>query len=189
MLVLQIEPTFSPSTDGVKHLQIKVRFGVPNGYTHLPYNVLRIHPLYTKEVLPEPPMGIDPQESLTKGNKSSNVQNPIGSQIVQLKPIGVQQTTNKRVNRKSKLAREERLKAHPLMCRGSGNRFIPRNLHGISSHQAISNQRAEICNPKSRALPLARHLGRFRSSTGARCHQTHSKQQQEEGEGLRTGEI
>src|ERR1041385_9380026 len=89
VLILQIEPTFPPCTDGVKHLQIKVRFGVPNGHTHLPYSVLRVRPLYTKEVLPEPPMGIDPQESLTMGNKASNVQNPIGSQIVQLKPIGV----------------------------------------------------------------------------------------------------
>src|ERR1041385_6206896 len=146
MLILQIEPTFPPSTDGFKHLQIKVRMLIPNGYTHLPHNILGVRPIYTKEALPEPPMGMDPQEGLTKGNKVGNVQNPIGSQIMQLKPVGIQQTANKRVNRKGKPTREESLKAHPLIRRRSRNRLIPWNPHGIPRHQAISNQRAEICS-------------------------------------------
>src|ERR1043165_6345173 len=104
-------------------------------------------------------MGVNTQESFTKSDETSSVQNPIGVQVMQLESIGVQQAMNKRMQWKSKPAREESLKAYPLIRRRSRNWLIPRDTHVASHHHAISNQRTQICGPESGPLPLAGHLG------------------------------
>ena len=90
----------------------------PNGDTNLAHSVLRIRPFHTKKAPPEPPMGVNTQEGLAQSDETGNVQNPVGGQVVQLETIGVQQATNKRVQWKSKSAREESLEAYLLVrCR------------------------------------------------------------------------
>src|SRR3954464_10594987 len=118
-----------------------------------PHSILGVRPLYIKDALPEPPMGIYPQESVAKSNEAGDVQNPIGSQIMQLQLVGVQQTPNKGMNRKGKPAREERLETYSFICRWSGNLLVPRNPHRTLRHQAIGYQRAQIRDPKGGPLP------------------------------------
>src|SRR3954464_12499537 len=126
-----------------------------------PHSILGVRPLYIKDALPEPPMGIYPQESVAKSNEAGDVQNPIGSQIMQLQLVGVQQTPNKGMNRKGKPAREERLETYPFIRRRSRNLLTPWNPHCTFRHQAIVHQRAQIHGPKGGTLPSANHLGRL----------------------------
>src|ERR1041385_2946460 len=98
---------------------------IPNGDTHSNHGVLRVHPFYIKKAPPKSPMGVNPQEGLAKSDETRNVQNPIGSQIMQLEPIGIQQAPNKRMQRKSKPAVEKTLEASPLARRRRRNRLIP----------------------------------------------------------------
>src|ERR1041385_5639752 len=64
---------------------------IPNGDTHSTHGVLTVRPFNTKKTSPKSPMGINPQESLTKSDETRNVQNPIGSKVMQLEPIRIQQ--------------------------------------------------------------------------------------------------
>src|SRR3954463_9479413 len=106
--ILQIKPALSPPANGIDLLQVKIRIFIPNGDTHPTHGILRVRPFYTKKAPPESPMGVNPQESLTKSDETRNVQTPVGSHVVQLEPIGIQQATNERMQRKSKPAVEER---------------------------------------------------------------------------------
>src|SRR3954467_3079767 len=90
---------------------------IPNGDTHSTHGVLRVHIFYTKKAPPKSPMGVNPQEGFTKSDEARNVQNPVGSQVMQLEPIGIQQAMNERMPRKSKPAVEESLKAYPFVRR------------------------------------------------------------------------
>src|SRR3954462_829766 len=71
--ILQIKQTFPPATNGINLLQIKVRVLISTGDAYFPHGVLGIRPLYIKEAPPEPRMGINPQEDLTKGNEASDM--------------------------------------------------------------------------------------------------------------------
>src|SRR4051812_5446516 len=99
---------------------------IPNGDTHSTHDVFTVRPFYIKNASPKSPMGINPQESLTKGDKTRNVQNPIGSKVMQLEPIGIQQAPNERMQRKSKPTVEESLEAYPLIRRRRWSRLITR---------------------------------------------------------------
>src|SRR3954467_436845 len=99
---------------------------IPNGDTYSTHVVLTVRPFYIKKAPPKSPMGVNPQEGLAKSDETRNVQNPIGSQIMQLEPIGIQQAPNERMQRKSKPTVEESLEAYPLVRRRRWNRFITR---------------------------------------------------------------
>src|SRR3954462_7218660 len=99
---------------------------IPNGDAHSTHDVLRVRPFYTKKAPPKSHMGVNPQEGLTKSDETRNVQNPIGSQIMQLEPIGIQQAPNERMQRKSNPTVEENLEAYPLIRRRCWNRLITR---------------------------------------------------------------
>src|ERR1041385_2042657 len=159
---------------------------IPNGDTHSTHGVLTVRPFNTKKTSPKSPMGINPQESLTKSDETRNVQNPIGSKVMQLEPIRIQQPSNERMQRKSKPTVEEVREAYPLVRRRRWNRLIARKT-GIARHQhAISNQRIQIFSPERRPLPLAGHLGRLDSSTGALGDRSHSSTQRSKDEGSGT---
>src|ERR1041385_7434803 len=150
---------------------------IPNGDTHSNHGVLRVHPFYIKKAPPKPPMGVNPQEGLAKSDETRNVQTPIGSQVMQLEPIRIQQAPNKRMQRKSKPTMEESLEAYPHVRRRRWNRLITRKTNIARHHHTISNQRIQISSPERGPLPLAGHLGRLDSSTGALGHRSHSSTQ------------
>src|ERR1041385_3533899 len=147
---------------------------IPNGDTHSTHGVLRVRPFYTKKAPLKSAMEVNPQEGLTKSDETRNVQNPVGSQVMQLEPIGIQQAANERMQRKSKPAVEESLEAYPIVRRQGRNRLITRETHISLHHHAVSNQRIQIPGPERRPLPLAEHLGRLYSSTGALGHRSYS---------------
>src|SRR3954470_3429058 len=119
--MLQIKPAFSPSANGIDLLQVKIRIFIPNEDTHPTHDVLRVRPFYTKKAPPKSPVRVNPKKGLTKSDETRNVQDPVGSQVMQLEPIGIQKATNERMQRKGKSAMEESLKAYPLVRRRSGN--------------------------------------------------------------------
>src|ERR1041385_1352966 len=155
---------------------------IPNGDTHSTHDVLTVRPFYIKKASPKSPMGINPQEGLTKSNETRNVQNPIGSKVMQLEPIGIQQAPNERMQWKSKSTVEESLEAYPLVRRRRWSRLIARKTGIARHHHAISNQHIQIFSPERRPLPLAGHLGRFDGSTGALGHRSHSSTQRRKDE-------
>src|ERR1041385_5422678 len=121
---------------------------IPNGDTHSTHGVLIVRPFYIKKASPKSPMGINPQEGLTKSDETRNVQNPIGSQIIQLEPIGIQQAPNERMQRKSKPTVEESLEAYPLVRHQRRNRLITGKTDIAHHHHAISDQRIQISSPE-----------------------------------------
>src|ERR1041385_8975445 len=126
---------------------------IPNGDTHSTHGVLRVRPFYIKKAPPKSPMGINPQESLTKSDETRNVQNPIGSKVMQLEPIGMQQAPNERMQRKSKPTVEESLKAYPLVRRRRWSELIAKKTGIARHHHSISNQRIQIFSTECRPLP------------------------------------
>jgi acyl-homoserine lactone acylase PvdQ len=50
--------------------------------------------------VPERPVGFDPQETFTKNDKTRNVQNRIGIQIMELNPIREKKSAKKRMRGK-----------------------------------------------------------------------------------------
>src|ERR1041385_2732205 len=159
---------------------------IPNRDTHSTHGVLRVRPFYTKKAPPKSPMGVNPQEGLTKSDETRNVQNPVGSQVMQLEPIGVQQAPNERMQRKSKPVVEESLEAYPLIRRRRRNRLITRETHISLHHHAVSNQRIQVPGPERGTLPLAGHPGRLYSSTGVLGHRSRSSQQRRKDKGSGT---
>src|ERR1041385_3755007 len=107
---------------------------IPNGDTHSTHGVLAVRPFNIKKTSPKSPMGINPQESLTKSDETRNVQNPIGSKVMQLEPIRIQQPPNERMQRKGKPTMEESLEAYSLVRRRCRSRLIARKM-GIARHQ------------------------------------------------------
>jgi hypothetical protein len=53
-----------------------------------------------KDPTPKRPMGLDPQETFTEHDKTRNVQNRIGIQIMKLNPTRKEEATKKRVRGK-----------------------------------------------------------------------------------------
>src|ERR1044071_1920082 len=111
---------------------------IPNGNTHSTHGVLRVCPFYIKKVPPKSPMGANPQEGLARSDETRNVQNPMGSQVMQREPIGIQQAPNERVQRKSKPTVEESLEAYSLVRRRRWSRLIARKTGIARHHHAIS---------------------------------------------------
>src|SRR4051812_43851341 len=63
-LILQIEPAFPQRMGGIQLLQIKVCILILDGNVDATNIIHRIGSLHTKEMPPEPPMGMNPQETL-----------------------------------------------------------------------------------------------------------------------------
>jgi hypothetical protein len=53
-----------------------------------------------KNLAPKRPMGFDPQETFTERDKTRNVQNRVGIQIIELNPVRKKKSTKKRVRGK-----------------------------------------------------------------------------------------
>jgi hypothetical protein len=68
-------------------------------------------------------VGLDPQETFTKHDKTRNVQNSIGIQIVKLNPISEKLTTEERMRGKQKLPEEKHKEEYPKAHGWLGNDF------------------------------------------------------------------
>jgi hypothetical protein len=70
---------------------------------------------------PKRPVGFDPQETLTERDKTRNVQNGVGIQIVKLNPVGEKKPTEERMRGKRKPPEEKGEEEYPEVCRWPGN--------------------------------------------------------------------
>ena len=59
-----------------------------------------------EEVFPKALMGMNPKKTLTKSDKTSDMENRIGCEMIQLHAINKQKATKKFVDRKRKTAEE-----------------------------------------------------------------------------------
>jgi hypothetical protein len=55
-----------------------------------------------ENLMPEHPMGLDPQETFRKRDETRNVQNSVGIQIVKLNPISEKETSKERMRGEQK---------------------------------------------------------------------------------------
>jgi hypothetical protein len=54
-------------------------------------------PLEEEQLLPEAPVGVDSQEALAKHHECGDLHNAVGSEVMQLQPVGVQQAPDEGV--------------------------------------------------------------------------------------------
>jgi hypothetical protein len=74
-----------------------------------------------KNSTPQCPVGFDPQETFTKRDKTRNVKDGIGIQIMELNPIGKKKTTEERMRGKEQASQQEGDEDYPESRRRSGD--------------------------------------------------------------------
>jgi hypothetical protein len=72
---------------------------------------------------PERPVGFDPQETFTERNKTRNVQDGVGIQIVKLNPIGEEKPAEERMRGERKPLEEKSKEKYPEARGWPGNDF------------------------------------------------------------------
>jgi hypothetical protein len=95
-LILGIKPFRPPTGVVFGHLEIEVR-DVRAHLAAKATSLIAQRVPDSKNPAPKRPMGLDPQKTLTERDKTRNVQNCIGIQIMKLNPINEEKTTKKRV--------------------------------------------------------------------------------------------
>jgi hypothetical protein len=68
-------------------------------------------------------MGFDPQERLTKSNKTGDMQDRIGRELVKLHAVNKEKPTEKFVGRKRETMQKEGEEHHLIAARGLGDAF------------------------------------------------------------------
>jgi hypothetical protein len=97
--VLGIEPFCPPARIVFWHLEVEVW----NIWAHLTAEAAGLVAKWVPDgenPAPKRPMGLDPQETFTERDKTRNVQNRIGIQIMKLNPIREEEPAKKRVRGK-----------------------------------------------------------------------------------------
>jgi hypothetical protein len=98
-LVLGIELFCPPVGIVFGHLEVEIR----NVWAHLAAEATSLIAKWVPDgenPAPKHPMGLDPQETFTERDKTRNVQNRIGIQIMKLNPIGEEEPVKKGVRGK-----------------------------------------------------------------------------------------
>jgi hypothetical protein len=74
-------------------------------------------------------MRVDAKEACIEGDENRDVENGIGTQLVQLNHINEQKSPKELVNRSGETAKEEIREDYPVPFGRIGGRFVPRDLH------------------------------------------------------------
>ena len=74
-------------------------------------------------------MRMDAEETFTEGNKDRDMEDGIGSQLMQLNPVNKQESTKKFVDWNGQATEEEVSKSYPETLGGIWDSFIPWDLH------------------------------------------------------------
>lgn len=90
----------------------------PTGFNH--------RQLHNEDPLPQLPMGPSPHEASTQRNKTCNVQDAIGVQVMQLEAIEEKQTPHEVVHGQRHAPLDEWDKLHPLVLDWGGLLLIER---------------------------------------------------------------
>jgi hypothetical protein len=98
-LVLGVEPFRPPVGIVFGHLEVEIW----NVRAHLATEAASVVAQWVPDgenPAPKHPMGLDPQKAFTERDKTRNVQNSIGIQIMELNPVREKEPTKKRVRGK-----------------------------------------------------------------------------------------
>ena len=87
-------------------------------------------PANEEQRLPEKPVGRDSQKALAEHDKARDAQDTIGSQIVDLNPISIHDTTNKIVDGEPETPWKELHKADAFPIARRGEYLFSRSAHG-----------------------------------------------------------
>ena len=72
---------------------------------------------------------MDAKEAFAESYKNGNVEDGVGSQLVQLNPVNKKESAKKLMNMHGEAVKEEISENYPISFVRIGGRFVPRNLH------------------------------------------------------------
>jgi hypothetical protein len=137
-LVLGIEPLRPPARIVLRRSKVEVFDVRAHLATEVASSVME-RASDNENLPPERPMGFDPQETFTERNKTHNVQDGVGIQIVKLNPVGEEKPTEERMRGKRKPPEEKIKEKYPEARRWPGNdlRSGDENFHRIIPQDAV----------------------------------------------------
>ena len=138
-LILDIKPLGLPTLDKTSDFEVQViNIGSnrKNGTTNIVDNGVSGVTTNIEEMLPKAPMGMNSKETLAKSDETSNVENGIRRELIQLYAINKQKATKKLVVRKRKTAEEERKEHYPPARLRDESSFISEELEGALRQKA-----------------------------------------------------
>jgi hypothetical protein len=98
---MNVQPLFPPALNGVGKFDIKIVDFRPNTYNNaanIVGDVVVAIAANAKDAFPQGPIGLDPEKALTECDKNRNVEERVGRQMMQLKPIDKKETMEKFVD-------------------------------------------------------------------------------------------
>jgi hypothetical protein len=98
---MDIQPLLPPTLDGVGEFDVEifdVRTNTDNNAANVVGDVVGAITAEAEDTLPQSPIRLDPEEALTQCDKNRHVEDGIGRQLMQLKPIDKQKTPKKLVD-------------------------------------------------------------------------------------------
>jgi hypothetical protein len=88
--VLDVQPLFAPSLDGVGELNIKTTYVGSDADANAAYvidDAARVVPSEIEDTFPQAPMRMGPEETFAEGDEDRNMEDGIWVQLMQLDPI------------------------------------------------------------------------------------------------------
>ena len=115
---MNIHPSLPPTLDGVGEFDVEifdVRTNTDNNAANVVGDVVGAITAEAEDTLPQSPIRLDPEEALTQCDKNRHVEDGIGRQLMQLKPIDKKKTSKKLMDRGRKTADEVVNETDPIL--------------------------------------------------------------------------
>ena len=115
---MYIEPSLAPPLDGVGEFDVEVlavRTNTDNNAADVIGDAVGAITADAENALPQSPIRLDSEEALTQCDKNRHVEDGIGRQLMQLKPIDKEEAPKKFVDRGRKTADEMVNKTDPIL--------------------------------------------------------------------------
>lgn len=92
-------------------------------------------PLEEEQFLPKTPVGVNPQETLTEKHKHCHLHDAIRWEVVELQPVGVQQSPDKKVKGEGEASGHVVDEHDPFLVPGARNDLAPRDVYLVGAHR------------------------------------------------------
>jgi hypothetical protein len=168
--ILHIEPFLALALDRVSKFQIEIAGFRPNADTDTTYvvdGIPRVVATKIEDAFPQDPIGVDAEEAFTKCDENGDMEDGIGSQLVQLNPVNKKESPKELMNRHGEAVKEEISENYPKSFGRIGGCFVPRNTHlPIISEQPQFLQLPVLHRIELRSVPPGHFLLLHRLSAG-----------------------
>jgi hypothetical protein len=115
-----IQPSFAPPLDGVGEFDVKVfdiRANANNNTAYVVGDVVGAIAAEAEDALPQSPIRMDSEEALAESNENRDMEDGIGSQLMQLQPVNKEKTAEEIVNGGREAADKMVNKTDPILDR------------------------------------------------------------------------